>query len=153
MAPFSDGVYSPVVPHTPKFEMPVGPGAIVPSVTSGLEAIVRTPVAAGTGMTLALTVDGRAYVFKSCAGATLGGGKRGIVGDIKKARAVEGEIVGLVVDVVPVNEFMRARCQVPEQRPISCTKAVRCSYLLACHVRRCGHDNGLHSGGRVGFET
>lgn len=44
-------------------------------------------------MTLRLTVDGRSYVFETCATSTTVGGSRVVVGDIKRAKAVRREIV------------------------------------------------------------
>lgn len=94
-----------VVSPTPTNAKAVESQAITPSVTAGFEHMSWTPIPAGTGMSLRLTIDGRSYVFESCASSTpAGGGRRVVVGNIKKAKAVEGEIFARVVDIVTVAE-------------------------------------------------
>lgn len=81
-----------------------GSEAIVSSVTVGFEHMSWTPIPPGTGISLRLSVDGRSYVFESCASSAMEGGKRVVVGSIKKAKAVDAEILARLVDIVTVNE-------------------------------------------------
>lgn len=102
--PFRTASDARVVPPTPTFATTVGSQAIVSSVTAGFERMSWTPIPAATGMSLHLTVDGRSYVFELCASSTTEGGRRVVVGGIKRAKAVAAEMFARVGGIVTVNE-------------------------------------------------
>ena len=64
-------------------------------------------------MSLRLTVDGRSYVFESCASSTTEGGRRVVVGGIKTAKAVDAEMFARVVDIVTVNKACALATEYP----------------------------------------
>ncbi len=59
-----------VTSPTPEFATTVESQAIVSSVTAGLKRMSWMPIPTATCMTLRLTVDGRSYLFKTCATST-----------------------------------------------------------------------------------
>lgn len=103
------------VPPAAAFATGVGSEAIVSSATAGFEHMSWTPIPAGTGMSLRLSVDGRSYVFESCATFTAEGGRRVIVGGIKRASAVDGQVWARVVNIVTVNESCALATQYPSR--------------------------------------
>ena len=100
----------------PTFTTAVESQAIVTSVTAGFEQMSWTPIPAATGMSLHLTVDGRSYLFEALANsATEGGGVRVVVGGIKRAKPVDGEILARVVDIVTINEACALATEYPSR--------------------------------------
>ena len=102
-----------VAPQTPIFATAVASEAIVSSGTAGFEHMLWTPIPAAMGMSLHLTVDGRSYVFESCATSATEGGRRVLVGGIKRASAVDAEVLARVVDIVTVNEACALATEYP----------------------------------------
>ena len=103
-----------VTSPTPEPATTIESQAIVFSVNAGLERMSWTPIPTATGMSLRLTVDGRSYLFETCATSTTeGGGSRIVVGDIKRAKTVGGEVLARVVDIVTVNEVCALATEFP----------------------------------------
>jgi len=106
-----------VTSPTPESATTIESQAIVSSVNAGLERMSWTPIPTATGMSLRLTVDGRSYLFETCATSTTegGGGSRIVVGDVKRAKAVGGEVLARVVDIVTVNEACALATEFPSR--------------------------------------
>lgn len=102
-----------IISTKPTFTNAVGSQAIVSSVTDGFEHMSWTAIPAGTSMSLRLTLDGRSYIFESCATSTMERGRKVVVGGIKRAKAIEGEKLAQVVDIVTVNEACALATEYP----------------------------------------
>lgn len=141
------------VPPAATFAATAEPGAIVPSVTTEFERMSWAPDPVSAGMLLRLAIDGRSFVFKSCANSATEGGRRVFVGGISKARAVGGKLLTKVVDNVSISEL----CELASQSPSNgCFRMLR---TCASHtsspttyaVNGCGSEGKVRL--RFGFEV